>query len=111
VTYAPLRRWAHDNGTDIGAYDETGPVFIHPDPCAGPDGIDFPAELRDDPRVLRSYNHDGSIRDGVVVDGGGAFDDIIAELLADPDVAFLHARAVGFGCYTFAITRTLARAT
>ncbi|EFF88894.1 conserved hypothetical protein, partial [Streptomyces sp. e14] len=36
VSYAPLRRWAAQTGARPGAYDETGPVFIHADPCAGP---------------------------------------------------------------------------
>src|SRR5579859_7164382 len=31
VSYAPLRRWASATGADPGAYDEIGPVFIHPE--------------------------------------------------------------------------------
>ena len=38
VSYAPLFRWAQQTGADPGPYDEVGPVFIHPEPCAGPDG-------------------------------------------------------------------------
>jgi hypothetical protein len=30
ASYAPLRRWAAGRGFDPGAYDEVGPVFVHP---------------------------------------------------------------------------------
>jgi hypothetical protein len=32
VSYAPLRRWTAETGADPGAYNETGPIFIHPQP-------------------------------------------------------------------------------
>ena len=45
VSYAPLRRWAQATGADPGAYDETGPVFIHPGPCPGPASEGYPEAL------------------------------------------------------------------
>src|SRR6476469_4800129 len=49
VSYAPLRRWAAERGVDPAAYDEVGPVFIHPSPCGGPEHTGFPDELRGAP--------------------------------------------------------------
>src|SRR4051794_18090748 len=61
ASYAPLRRWASARGIDPAAYDEVGPVFIHPAPCGGADGTGFPVELRGTPRVMRAYDGNGRI--------------------------------------------------
>src|SRR4051794_16221956 len=105
ASYAPLRRWAAATGADPGAYDELGPVFLHAEPCDGADGDSWPEELRGQPRVLRGYGADGRIVDGRVVDEDEAPEPKLADLLADERVAFVHARALVFGCFTFAIDR------
>jgi hypothetical protein len=105
VSYAPLRRWAATTGVDPGAYVELGPVFIHAEPCGGPDGDGWPEDLRGQPRVLRGYGADGRIVDGRVVVEGEAPEPKLDDLLADERVAFVHARALIFGCFTFAIDR------
>jgi hypothetical protein len=105
ASYAPVRRWARDHDADPAAYDELGPVFIHPQHCGGPAGDDWPEELRGQPRVLRAYGADGRLRDGLVVAEGEQPEPVIAELFTDPQVVFLHARALVFGCFTFAIER------
>jgi hypothetical protein len=105
ASYAPLRRWAAATGADPGAYLELGPVFIHAEPCAGPDSTGWPAEMRGLPRVLRAYDDNGRILGGRVVDETHDADAAIAEVLGDPGVAFVHARALVAGCFTFAIDR------
>ena len=106
VSYAPLRRWAAAAGVDPGAYIETGPVFIHAQSCAGPTDDEWPADYRGLPRVLRAYGANGRIRGGVVVPAGEPQPErFVDELFADPDVAFIYARALTFGCFTFAIER------
>ncbi len=114
VSYAPLRRWAAETGADPGPYDEIGPVFIHPDPCAGPAGDRFPpaylgaARVR---RVFRAYSADGSILGGRLAEPEDLRDQasangVLSEMFADPRVALVHARAVEFGCFTFEVRRT-----
>jgi hypothetical protein len=105
VSYAPLRRWAATRGIDPAAYDEVGPVFIHPTRCEGPEHSGFPAELRGAPRVMRAYDGNGRIVDGRLVQAGEEPEPVINELLENERVAVLHARALGFGCFTFAIHR------
>ena len=108
VSYAPLRRWARQNaGADPGPYDEIGPVFIHPEPCTGPDGAGYPASLAGSHRVLRAYSADGRILGGQLVepDPVASAESALAVLFARPEVAFVHARAVEYGCFTFAIRR------
>jgi hypothetical protein len=110
VSYAPLRRWARATGATPGPYEETGPVFIHPQACAGPDGRGFPAQICRGRRVFRTYSADGSIGGGVLVEPGqlagpGAAERILAGQLEDPDVAFVHVRAVEFGCFLFEVRR------
>ena len=105
TSYAPVRRWAQVTGAQPGPYDELGPVFIHAEPCAESVGEDYPEEMRGQPRVLRGYGADGRIVDGRVVDEGEQPDAKLQDLLADPRVAVVHARALVFGCFTFAIDR------
>ena len=111
VSYAPLRRWAAQTGADPGPYDEVGPVFIHPGPCGGPDGPDYPAAFTGSRRVLRSYSAAGRILGGRLAEpdevrDAAAAGRVLAQIFADPDVALVHARAVEFGCFTFEIRRS-----
>jgi hypothetical protein len=110
ASYAPLRRWAAGAGVDPGPYDEVGPVFVHPSPCAGPSGDLFPAEMLGSPRVFRAYGAEGRILFGrlttadELADASGA-ERVLGEVFADPRVAVVHARAVEFGCFTFEVRR------
>lgn len=103
VSYAPLRRWAAATGADPGAYDEQGPVFIHAEECAGPetDGLPFTNAHR----TLRRYSSDGRILGGRLVEGADAFAPALREALDDPAVAFVHVRAVEYGCFLYEVTR------
>lgn len=105
ASYAPVRRWAADRGIDPGPYDEVGPVFVHPQPCAGPDHDGYPDDLRGTPRVLRAYGADGRILGGCQLGPDDDSGPAIEGLIADPEVVMVHARAVVFGCFTFAIER------
>ena len=89
-----------------GAYAERGPVFIHARPCGGyltPDR--YPPALSHRPQVVRAYDRDGQIADGVLASNGDHAMTVIRELLARPDVTLVHLRNVGYGCYNFAVRR------
>jgi hypothetical protein len=110
VSYAPLRRWARQAGADPGPFDEMGPIFIHPGPCDGPAGGGLPPYLEGGHWMLRAYQADGRIRGGRLVTAAESADPAAAAAVAageldDPDVVFLHARAVEFGCFQFEISR------
>ena len=110
VSYAPLRRWARETGADPGPYEETGPVFIHAGPCAGPAAPGYPELLAGTHRVFRSYSADGRILAGRLLRVGEASDAssaeaVLAEIFADPAVALVHIRAVEFGCFIFEARR------
>jgi hypothetical protein len=114
VSYAPLRRWARETGAEPGPYDEVGPVFIHPEPCAGPDGTGYPGWLAGSRRVLRAYDSGGRILGGRLIepseDGSPvAVESAIADTFADARVALVHARALEFGCFTFEVRRVPAK--
>jgi hypothetical protein len=90
-----------------GAYAERGPVFIHADPCRGyltPDR--YPPGLSHRQQVVRAYDRDGRIADAVLVSDGDHAMAVIGELLGRPDVALVHLRNVGYGCYNFAVRRS-----
>ncbi|MGH3406426.1 MAG: DUF1203 domain-containing protein [Streptosporangiaceae bacterium] len=89
-----------------GAYAERGPVFVHAEPCPGyvtPD--QFPPALSHRQQVVRAYDRQGRIADGVLVADGEHAQTVIRELLARPDVELVHLRNVGYGCYNFAVRR------
>ncbi|MDT0615145.1 DUF1203 domain-containing protein [Streptomyces lancefieldiae] len=103
VSYAPLRRWAAATGADPGPYDEQGPVFVHAERCAGPDGDGLP--FTNSHRTLRRYSADGHILGGRLAEDPGAFEPGLKEALDDPAVAFVHVRAVEYGCFLYEVTR------
>jgi hypothetical protein len=87
-----------------GAYAERGPVFIHADHCGGYQTPDrYPPGLSHREQVVRAYDHHGRIADGVLAANGDRALEVIRDLLARPDVALVHLRNVGYGCYNFAV--------
>ncbi|HET6911653.1 MAG TPA: DUF1203 domain-containing protein [Mycobacteriales bacterium] len=105
ASYAPLRRWAELTGATPGPYDEIGPVFLHQHPCNGAADAGYPDAYRDWPRVLRAYDSNGRIIGGELLAEGDDPDPVIDMLFCDARVSMIHARAVTYGCFTFAITR------
>ncbi|MEV6803376.1 DUF1203 domain-containing protein [Streptomyces sp. NPDC051132] len=103
VSYAPLRRWAARTDADPGAYDEQGPVFIHAEECAGPDGDALP--FTNSHRTLRRYSADGRILGGRLVTDADGFQPALTEALADPEVELVHVRAVEYGCFLYEVGR------
>ncbi|MGC4996544.1 DUF1203 domain-containing protein [Streptomyces sp. DT195] len=103
VSYAPLRRWAAETGAEPGAYDEQGPVFIHADPCPGPESDALAFTLAH--RVLRRYSRDGHILGGTLVTPPEDFEAALTEAFADPEVALVHVRAVEYGCFLYEVRR------
>jgi Protein of unknown function (DUF1203) len=110
VSYAPLRRWARETGAQPGPYDEVGPVFVHAGLCEGPGGTGYPPELAGGRRVFRAYSAAGGILGGRLFEPGPTPDPAaaqmaLAEMLTDPEVALVHARALEYGCFTFEVRR------
>ncbi|MFF9332798.1 DUF1203 domain-containing protein [Streptomyces albogriseolus] len=103
VSYAPLRRWAAETSVDPGAYDEQGPVFLHTEECAGPEGEAPPFTSAH--RVLRRYSADGRILGGRLVQAQEDFAPALREAFADPAVALVHVRAVEYGCFLYEVRR------
>lgn len=89
-----------------GAYAERGPVFIHAERCPGylTPGR-YPPGLSHRQQVVRAYGQDGRIADGILVNDGTHAMAVIRQLLARPDIALVHLRNVGYGCYNFAVLR------
>src|SRR5580658_3375591 len=87
-----------------GAYAERGPVFIHAERCEGYlTPHDYPDGLARRQQVVRAYDRQGRIADGVLVADGRQAQGVIAELLARPEVVLVHLRNVGYGCYNFCV--------
>jgi|SRR5438128_10413231 len=86
-------------------YSESGPVFVHAEPCDRyATTREFPADFRKG-RVMRAYNSKFDMIDAEVVNGANEPEAVVEKLLQNPETAFVHARSVTRGCYTFGVER------
>jgi hypothetical protein len=90
-----------------GPYAEIGPVFVHAESCAGPAGEGFPSQYADRAAVLRPYDAEGQMLDGVLAHHGEA-ETALKELFEDPRVALVHHRNIVAGCWNFSVRRASA---
>lgn len=87
-------------------YQEVGPVFLHAEPCerfSANDG--FPDAFLNRPLILRPYDSDDNIYDSQRYAEAGDAESVANQLLADPRVAYVHARSWTRGCYLFRLER------
>ena len=89
-------------------YAETGPIFLHAAECPrAPQDEKVPAMMLDSPDfIVRGYGRD----DRIVYDTGGVIPtpriaDRAGELLARPDIAYVHVRSARNNCYQCRIER------
>lgn len=87
-----------------------GPVFIHEEPCGryAEDG-GFPEDLRPHPLTLNAYGRGRLLRAQRHV-ADGRVETAIDELLARPDVDYIHVRDTRAGCFDFSVERVVGRA-
>ena len=85
-------------------YAESGPIFVHANPCERYSKTrEYPEPFRDG-RVLRAYSSKQNMIDAEVVTGNEP-EPIIEKFLENPETAFVHVRSVTHGCYTMQIER------
>jgi hypothetical protein len=80
-------------------------VFVHGRACAGHDG-GLPDQLRTGPQVLRTYDHDNALHYAhiTIVPDGADLEPYFERLLAVPEVATVHVRALAPQCFAYAVT-------
>ena len=85
-------------------YSESGPIFVHADPCERYQAVDeFPVEFRKG-RVVRAYNSEHDMIAAEVPNGEGP-EAVIERFLQTAETAFVHVRSVSHGCYTMKVER------
>jgi hypothetical protein len=85
-------------------YSETGPIFVHAAECKRYSATnEYPADFRNG-RVFRAYDSNYNIIDAQVVDGTEP-EAVIESLFQNPKTAFVDARSVTRGCFTFRVQR------
>ncbi len=88
-----------------GAYQETGPVFVHARGCDGPTSSTYPDDFRRRAQIFRTYDASGAITGGELVEAGRTQEAVAERLFEDPSVEFIHTRCVIYGCYMLMIRR------
>lgn len=92
----------------LHAFAETGPIFLHAEPCVRYAAQEqLPPNLDSPDYIVRGYDH----ADRIVYGSGEvtATEDIIArayDLLEQPQIAYLHVRSARNNCYHCRIDRT-----
>jgi hypothetical protein len=85
-------------------YAESGPIFVHAEPCARYQAMhEYPADFREG-RVVRAYNSQEDMIDAEVVNGTEP-EAIIEKFLQNPETDFIQVRSVSRGCFTMKIER------
>lgn len=84
-------------------YSESGPIFVHARDCEPYAKPEYPASFRSH-RVLRAYDAGENMIDAAVISDDQP-EAVIDKLFENPKTAFLQARSVTRGCYTFRIER------
>jgi Protein of unknown function (DUF1203) len=85
-------------------YSETGPIFVHAEPCKRYDTTgEYPSDFRNG-RAFRAYDADYNMIDAEVANGDEP-EAIIEKLFQNPKTEFVDARSVTRGCFTFRIFR------
>jgi Protein of unknown function (DUF1203) len=85
-------------------YCETGPIFVHVEPCQRYSATEeYPADFRSG-RAFRAYDADYNMIDAEVANGSDP-ETVIEKLLQNPKTEFVDARSVTRGCFTFRIVR------
>jgi len=85
-------------------YSESGPIFVHAEPCERYSTTHkFPPDFRNG-RVLRAYNSQRDMIAAEVANGEGP-EAVIERFLEKPETAFVHVRSAGHGCYTMEVER------
>lgn len=80
-------------------------MFVHVDPCPEPPSKDlFPADFRDRRAVLRPYDVDGTMLDGLLAEPGES-ETGLQVLFEDPRVVLVQVRNVVAGCWNFSVCR------
>jgi len=86
-------------------YAERGAVFVHAEPCDGPDGSAYPIEWIGRPQALRAYDARGWIHPATRTHDGTDPVAALTAVLSVPGVKLVHSRNVAYGCYMFTATR------
>jgi hypothetical protein len=85
-------------------YSESGPIYVHAEPCQRYAATDqYPDDFRKN-RVIRAYNSANDMIAAEVADGIQP-EAVVEKFLQNPEVAFVHIRSVSHGCYTMQIER------
>jgi hypothetical protein len=108
----PLLLFSYKPFDKPAPYQEVGPVFLHADGCERhPADGGFPVDFSQRPLVLRPYDARDYVQDSQVYAEAGEAESAARALLADPAVAYVHARSRSRGCFMFRIERAEAPAT
>jgi hypothetical protein len=99
ISFAPF--------THPSVWTEVGPVYIHATRCEGYATTDrLPGELATGPALLRTYRADDTMNydHNTVVTEHSELTPIVQRLLAEPEVATVHARSLRPQCFWYAVT-------
>jgi hypothetical protein len=97
----------YDPFMDLESLPLPGPIYLHAKDCTRYEYENaYPEDLRFIPTTMNAYGRGRVLREVRYVEPNGDAEGTIAELLGNPDVAYIHARNTEAGCYMFRIERS-----
>ncbi len=84
-------------------YAESGPIFVHQEPCERYLAVGVYPEVFREGRVVRGYNAQSEIIAAEVP--GDDPESKIEAMFVNPEISFLHVRSMTHGCYTMKVER------
>jgi hypothetical protein len=86
-------------------YRSRSPIYLHADGCQNADGsTTLPPIVFARPQSIRAYDADAMMVRAEIAQGD-ALEKVFADLLADPDAAYLHVHNALPGCFNFRVDR------
>ncbi|MCW2758246.1 MAG: hypothetical protein JWO46_1992 [Nocardioidaceae bacterium] len=97
-----LLLFSYEPDLPASPYAETGAVFAHAEPCAGPASLStYPSGWVGRPQVLRAYDDRGWIHPASRWHDGTDPESVLRDVLAEPGVVEVHSRNIAYGCFMF----------
>jgi hypothetical protein len=92
----------HDSFEGVRQHRQPGPVLLHARECTPREPLCYPEFLKGSPRTFESFDRAGELV-RTTRHSGGDEDALLTAMLEHPDIAYIHVRNTGAGCFMFRV--------
>jgi hypothetical protein len=100
-----MRLVSYDPFLGTSPYTGSGPIFVHERECESFEGDGIPDQLRRRFLAVRGYDEAHFLQSYELVEGTD-LEETAVRMLANDEIAYLHAHYAGAGCFAVRVDRT-----